>query len=104
MSQVIHHIRPSGRLDTEAGPRLEAELLALIQSGARRFLFDCSDLTYMGSAGLRVVVIVAKAVKAVHGRIVFCGVNPQIRSVFEVTGFTAFLDIVADRADGLRRL
>ena len=62
MWQDIRHIRPSGRLDSDAAPRLEAEILDLIAGGARRILFDCSDLTYMSSAGLRVVVVACKAV------------------------------------------
>jgi anti-anti-sigma factor len=44
-------------------------------------------LEYISSAGLRVLLMVAKRVKTVQGQFILCGMNEQIRTVFDVSGF-----------------
>ena len=104
MSRDITYFRPTGRLDTATSPQWEEQLLRLIDRGASRILFDCSRLSYVSSAGLKLVIVAAKRMRAAGGKIVFCCINRQINSVFQVTGFATFLEITQSESEGVEKL
>ncbi|MCI6810927.1 MAG: STAS domain-containing protein [Lachnospiraceae bacterium] len=81
----------SGRLDTITAPQLEAELKKNID-GITSLLFDFSDLEYLSSAGLR-VLLAAQKVMNKQGSMVIKNVNDTIMEIFEVTGFADILTI-----------
>ena len=81
----------SGRLDTITAPQLEAELKKNID-GITPLLFDFSDLEYLSSAGLR-VLLAAQKVMNKQGSMVIKNVNDTIMEIFEVTGFADILTI-----------
>ena len=104
MSADVRVIKPKGRLDSSTGPALEAELIAIIESGIRRLLLDFSELLYISSAGLRVILLAAKRMKASNGRLALCSLNPQIAEVFDISGFSRILDIHPTRDAALSAL
>lgn len=81
----------SGRLDTITAPQLEAELKKNID-GITSLLFDFSDLEYLSSAGLR-VLLAAQKIMNKQGSMVIKNVNDTIMEIFEVTGFVDILTI-----------
>jgi anti-anti-sigma factor len=95
---------PSDRLDSGNAAAFEQDVLSAIAGGANNVLMDFSGLSYISSAGLRVVLVTAKKTKAVGGKLALCSLNDSIREVFVVSGFDAILDIQPDRAAGLARL
>jgi len=97
-------IKPKGRLDSSTGPALEAELVSVIDGGTSRLLLDFSELLYISSAGLRVVLLAAKRLKASNGRLALCSLNSQIAEVFKISGFDAIIDIHASPDSALKRL
>ena len=79
-----------GRLDTTTAPELEAELKDGLD-GIESLEFDLSNLEYISSAGLRVLLF---AQKAMAGKtMVVKNVKPEIMEVFEITGFNDILTI-----------
>jgi len=90
-----------GRLDSANAKILEAALLAPVQAGEAMVVLDLSDLEYISSAGLRVILIAAKQQKARQGRFALCGLRDEIREVFEISGFAKILDIRATRQEVL---
>jgi anti-anti-sigma factor len=104
MSDEIKCARPQGRLDSNSGPIFEKELLGYIEGGCNRLLLDFSDLTYISSAGLRVVLVAAKRMKTAGGRFVLVALNAQVSDVFEISGFSRLLDIMPDYASATARL
>ncbi|MBQ1567515.1 MAG: STAS domain-containing protein [Erysipelotrichaceae bacterium] len=79
-----------GRLDTTTAPELEAELKNSIE-GIDGLEFDLSDLDYISSAGLRVLLF---AQKSMMGKtMIVRNVKPEIMEVFEITGFNDILTI-----------
>ena len=85
---------PNGRLDTNNHAEAEALVLAHTVTGAERVVFDFSKTDYISSAGLRVVLVAAKKVRA-GGAIALCNANEQVSEVLEISGF---LDIIAHHA------
>ena len=78
-----------GRLDTTTAPQLEAELLL---AGITELVLDFSELEYISSAGLR-VLLSAQKVMSKQGAMILRGVNEEIMEVFEITGFSDILTI-----------
>ena len=80
-----------GRLDTTTSPELEKELDGVLD-GVEELIMDFSNLEYISSAGLRVLLA---AHKTLHGKGRMKVVNPNeiVREVFEVTGFDNILTI-----------
>ena len=81
----------SGRLDTQTAPELEKEL-DLVLSGLKELTFDMTNLEYVSSAGLRVILKAQKAMNA-QGSMKLTGVNDSIMEVFDITGFLDILTI-----------
>ena len=76
----------NGRLDTMTSPDLEAVLKESLD-GVTELVFDCSDLEYISSAGLRVLLGAQKVMNGA-GKMLIRNVNEPVMEVFEVTGFT----------------
>ena len=81
----------SGRLDTQTAPELENELDAVL-TGLKELIFDMTNLEYVSSAGLRVILKAQKAMNA-QGSMKLTGVNDSIMEVFDITGFLDILTI-----------
>ena len=81
----------SGRLDTQTAPELENELDNIL-SGLKELIFDLTNLEYVSSAGLRVILKAQKAMNA-PGSMKLTGVNDSIMEVFDITGFLDILTI-----------
>ena len=103
MTAEIHIIRPRGRLDSSTNPHFE-EMLGAIGAGAQKLLIDFSDLNYISSAGLRVILLASKKVKANFGRLALCCISTQISEVFDISGFSKIFDIQPTHEAGIVRL
>ncbi len=80
-----------GRLDTATAPELEAELKSAAE-GAEKIVFNFSELEYISSAGLRVILTAQKLMLG-HGKMELHNVNDSIMEVFRITGFDDILTI-----------
>lgn len=81
----------SGRLDTNSSPKLEAELRQSV-NGVTELVFDCSEVEYISSAGLRVLLAAQKVMNR-QGSMKLIGVSADVMEVFEITGFADILTI-----------
>lgn len=81
----------TGRLDTNSSPKLEAELRQSVD-GVTELVFDFSEVEYISSAGLR-VLLAAQKVMNHKGSMKLVGVSDEIQEVFEITGFSDILTI-----------
>ena len=84
-------IKVSGRLDTTTSPQLEAELKQSI-GGITKLVFDLSELEYLSSAGLRVLLSAHKTMDK-QGEMIVKNVNDAVNEIFEITGFIDILTI-----------
>ena len=83
-----------GRLDTITSPQLQTELLNAIDEGDYVEL-DFQQLSYVSSAGLRVLLLGQKKAAAKKGTMVLKHVSPEIMDIFKMTGFAKILKIEA---------
>ena len=80
-----------GRLDTMTAPELEAELQSALD-GVELLALDFTDLEYISSAGLRVLLAAQKTMSK-QGEMVIRNANETVKEVFEITGFSDILTI-----------
>lgn len=81
-----------GRLDTTTAPELEVVLNEIVPN-AKTLYFDFSELEYLSSAGLRLILSTQKSISANAGSLIIKNVNDTIMEVFEMTGFSSILTI-----------
>ena len=84
-------LAPVGRLDTMTASEFEKELEASLV-GVTELVIDLKKLSYISSAGLRVLLKVQKRMNA-QGEMKVTGVNEVTMEVFEITGFADILTI-----------
>lgn len=93
-----------GRLDSAVAAEFETAIMEVVNSGANNVVVDFHDVSYIASAGLRVLLMAAKQLKASGGGIALCDMSPSIKEVFEVSGFAQILPIFDDQASAIKSL
>lgn len=94
-------LRPDGRLDTETAGELELALHDAFESGRRHFVLDLSRISYVSSAGLRVLLALAKKLDGDIGTLRLAALNASVKQVFDIAGFTSLFDIRANHKAAL---
>lgn len=84
-------LRPAGQLTSATSAEFEKEVRSRIEAGNRRVVLDLADLDYISSAGLRVLLVLAKLLKRDDGTLSVCAMNETVTQVFEVTGLSSIL-------------
>lgn len=85
-------LKVTGRLDTTTAPQLE-EMLKSSLDGVSHLTMDFSNLEYISSAGLRVLLSAHKTMKQQEGMMVVRGADEEVREVFTITGFAEILTV-----------
>ena len=94
-------IAPIGRIDTTTSGTLDEALGRAVDGGARDLVVDLAGVEYISSAGLRVLLVLAKRLRSLHGRVVLCGLGEPVRQVFELAGFLPLFTIERSREAAL---
>ena len=95
MEKTPRIIRLSGRIDATTAPGMEEELSSGIEEGTRAMIIDLEAVEYMSSAGLRVLLSALKKLRSVGGEMRPSSLQPHVRAVFEMTGFSRLYTICA---------
>jgi anti-anti-sigma factor len=93
-----------GRIDAQSAPGVNQEIDAVVTDGVNKMVISCKELEYISSAGLRVLITVAKKLKAAQGSLVLCDLDEKVLKVFEVSGFTAIFNICDGEEEALSTL
>ena len=80
-----------GELNSSTASELENAISSSL-NGIQTLVFDFKELTYISSAGLR-VLLVAKKVMDKQGKLIVRNSNEQVMDIFEITGFADILDL-----------
>ena len=91
-----------GRLDTINYSILEKRLMELLDQNVTKILINCSQLDYVSSSGLRILLMALKRITMVKGKFVLCNLQENIREIFEISGFTTIFEIYPNEEEALR--
>lgn len=95
-------VKVSGRLDNVTATQFDTDCNKLLSDGgAISLVLDFSELTYISSAGLRSVLLLAKTLNAKGGRVLICGLNQMVKDVFQISGFTGMFPVFQSREEAL---
>lgn len=90
-----------GNLDAEGTQVMEDKVVALLEGGESCLLFDFSNLDYINSSGLRVLVLAYQRLKKASGKVAICGIKDYIQEVFEVSGYDKIFPLFTTKSDAL---
>lgn len=82
-----------GRLDTTNVSDFEQQIAELYHLAQPDIVFECTDFTYISSSGLRSLLTLCKHVNNKHGKLVLSNLPPNIKEVFDMTGFSTMFCI-----------
>lgn len=77
----------TGSLDTAAAIEADQSLKPITEGEGKDILFECQELEYIASSGLRILLDVLKKTKAKGHKVILRNVNDDIKNVFKITGF-----------------
>jgi anti-anti-sigma factor len=85
-----------GRLDASSSPILESAVGSAFGGGYPRIIFDMGEVTFISSAGLRIILKTAKQAAAAKGGLAIFGLQSAVNEVFEISGLQKFIPIASD--------
>lgn len=85
-----------GRLDTIQSDSFEKEIGEVLAENHRQIVIDCSGLSYISSSGLRILLTIQKRMMSSKGRLTLCSLQPAIREVFDMSGFSTIFTITEE--------
>ena len=83
-----------GRIDTTNAEQFQQDITPLMEGEKQDIDIDCTDLEYTSSQGLRVFLLLQKSVNTRGGRMVLRNMNPMVKEVFDITGFSNIITIL----------
>jgi stage II sporulation protein AA (anti-sigma F factor antagonist) len=92
----------SGRVEMLTSPQLKETIISHINLNEHQILFDLSELEYISSSGLGVLLHAAKMLQVKNGRVVLCALKAHIEEVFKICGFDNVFPIFDSREQALQ--
>ena len=83
----------SGRLDTPAAVTAQQEIKPLLENADKEITLDCTNLEYISSSGLRLLLTIRKEASAKGGKVIVEHIRDDIKKVFVMTGFYNLFEI-----------
>jgi anti-sigma B factor antagonist len=94
----------TGRLDTLSSSSLEDKLLDTINKNQSKMIIDFSQLDFISSSGLRVLLTAGKQMKSAQGKLVLCSLKDHVKEVFDVAGFSMLFKMFSSREESIKEL
>ena len=92
------------RVDGSNAREFQEALQAVIKDTGNAFLLDMEHLTYISSAGLRVILLIARTLQGKNTKFAVCSLSDSVREVFEISGFDKIVATHATQADAIAAL
>lgn len=99
----VRIIELCGELDTSTAREVQAQILSVVEPRGRVIL-DLTGVSYMSSAGLRVLLSLYRHTANLDGVLVLVGVADEIRDTMEITGFWGFFRACTSLEEALAAL
>jgi anti-anti-sigma factor len=90
----------SGPIDSTTARSVDAKLTSLIHSGRTRIVIDLARVSYISSAGFRVLLVAARLAEGANATLALCRLSPEVRKLFEVARLADLFEIHESSAEG----
>lgn len=92
---------PTGDLDMGSADQMKRTLSELIEKGQSKLVMDLTNVSYIDSSGLGALVAAMKQARAVGGNLKLCGLQEDVRSIFEMTRLIKVMAVHSDREEAV---
>jgi len=99
---LILHIK--GRLDALSSPTAEKKIFDAINSGQQKMLLDMAGVTYLSSAGMRMLLSTSKKLRSLSGKLAISGMPANVLDVLKMSGFDHVLELFKSEEEAMRHL
>jgi anti-sigma B factor antagonist len=89
---AITVVTVAGEIDGKTAPAAQEQIVPLCKSGGK-VLLDMSQVTYMSSAGLRLMLLLYRQASAAQATLALAGLSEDLRDTMSATGFLAYFTI-----------
>lgn len=89
----VEVVRPVGSIDTGTAFDLENRLVEMLDDGSRFVVIDFSGVDQLTSSGIRVLLMLAKKLNGLDGRLRLCSLTDHVRTVLEISGLAAQFEV-----------
>jgi anti-anti-sigma factor len=94
----------NGELNVDESNVLRQACLKALQQGALKVMIDFEKVTFLGSAGLAVLIEIMQQLKKANGKLTCCNVNKDIRGLFEITKTYKLITVYESRGMALKNM
>lgn len=92
----------SGEIDAFTAPQLREMVMPYAQRESISLIVDISDVSFIDSTGLGVIVALFKSVRVHDGHFEIVGLSNRIKRLFEITGLINIIDINSETKGGVQ--
>ena len=100
-SSEVTVVAPKGDLDMAAADQVKRTLTGLIGQGQSRLVMDLGGVGYIDSSGMGVLVASMKQARAAGGDVRLCGLQEDVRAIFEMTCLIKAMSVHPTRQEAL---
>ena len=93
------HLALTGQLDAVTAPSFEAYVEANVAPEVSTLVLNLRGLSFVSSAGLRVLAKTRKLIRTRNGRLCYVNLSPQVRKVFDIVKATPLSEIFASEEE-----
>jgi anti-sigma B factor antagonist len=97
-------VEVAGEIDGSSAPILQSEILPLLQVDGVLMILDLGAVTYLSSAGLRMLLLLYRQAATHNGHVALAGLAESIRDTMEITGFLKFFTVANSVEEALAAL
>lgn len=97
-------IKAEGRIDGSNAADFLKSVEGVIDQNDTGVILDFSDLNYISSAGLRIILLIAKDLRQRSVMFAVCSLSSSVAEIFMISGFDQIIDLHADSAAAIAAL
>jgi len=90
-----------GEIDLHESPGMREALRPLIEQKLPRIFIDMTDVSYIDSSGIAVIIDAMQRVQAYGGKLALFGIRPNVRTVFEIARLDQVFKIFPDEKSAI---
>ena len=90
-----------GRIDSSNSREFHSGLEAALGADDAALVLDFGKVSYISSAGIRVILLMVKNLQQTDVKFVLCSMSDSIREVFKISGFDKIIQIHGSRSEAL---
>ena len=101
---TIVHFMEKSLLDMVVAEELKRNLLNLVSEGAEKMIINFSNVDFMSSSFISVLIVVHAQMESAEGQLRLCGLAPSLLKLFEMTNLDRMFKILATEGDAVRSM